>query len=331
MCIITIDSGTTNTRVNIWQSERVIADSFQEVGARDTAITGSKTTLQNGVRMAIAQVLSQANIQIANVKLILATGMIGSNLGLLEVPHVPAPAGLEELAKGMKMTIIPEVISCPIWFIPGVRNLTEEVSLENCEAMDMMRGEEVEALGIIEKLCLAGPAILILTGSHSKFIRIDGNNRIASCITTIAGELLETITYNTILANTLGKKFAEKIRAELHLKGAACSQKNGLGRACFTARILDQFTDYQRNDKANFVLGAVLANDLLALKNSEILQLTPQITVVIMGKRILKEALMLIIQNDVYFQGKQKVVADEIQRNIAGYGAILVAKQRGLL
>ena len=128
MCIITIDSGTTNTRVNIWQSERVIADSFQEVGARDTAITGSKTTLQNGVRMAIAQVLSQANIQIANVKLILATGMIGSNLGLLEVPHVPAPAGLEELAKGMKMTIIPEVISCPIWFIPGVRNLKEDVS-----------------------------------------------------------------------------------------------------------------------------------------------------------------------------------------------------------
>ncbi|WP_286673715.1 MULTISPECIES: hypothetical protein [Symbiopectobacterium] len=44
MYSVTIDTGTTNTRVFVWQDNRIIAEASQAVGVRDTAITGSKET-----------------------------------------------------------------------------------------------------------------------------------------------------------------------------------------------------------------------------------------------------------------------------------------------
>ena len=45
MYIITIDTGTTNTRVCAWQDTRLLAEAARPVGVRDTAISGSTETL----------------------------------------------------------------------------------------------------------------------------------------------------------------------------------------------------------------------------------------------------------------------------------------------
>jgi 2-dehydro-3-deoxygalactonokinase len=329
--ILTIDTGTTNTRVNLWHEGAVIAQSANEVGVRNTAISGSKARLEQGVRQTILDTLTKADITEEQVDLVLGSGMISSNVGLFELPHLPAPAGLQQLARGMVSVTMPEVFSKPIYLVPGVRNVVENIGLHNCEAMDMMRGEEVEVMGVIDQLGITGPAMLIMPGSHSKFVCIDDKNNIVGCVTTLAGELLYVITHNTILAQSLQSSFAEFINPEMLLAGAQSAQTIGLGRTCFNVRTLDQFTIYQRNDRANFLLGAILGADLLTLKNSTAIKMLPGTPVIVCGKPIMKEALALLIKNDDYFSGKITVVSDEMQEHLAGYGAIKVAKARGLI
>ncbi len=329
--ILTIDTGTTNTRVSLWNNATVIAHSANEVGVRDTAMSGSKDKLEQGVRKTILDTLAKANVSEDEIDLVLGSGMISSNVGLFELPHIPAPAGLQQLARGMVAVTIPTVFSKPIYLVPGVRNVVENIGLHNCEAMDMMRGEEVEVMGVIDQLGITGPAMLIMPGSHSKFVCIDEKNNILGCVTTLAGELLYVITHNTILAKSLDSDFAEFINPEMLLAGAQSAQTIGLGRTCFNVRTLDQFTIYQRNDRANFLLGAILGADLLTLKNSTAIKMMPGTPVIICGKPIMKEALALLIKNDDYFSGKVTVVSNEMQEHLAGYGAIKVATARGLI
>ncbi|TDK61170.1 2-dehydro-3-deoxygalactonokinase [Sapientia aquatica] len=329
--ILTIDTGTTNTRVSLWNNATVIAHSANEVGVRDTAMSGSKDKLEQGVRKTILDTLAKANVTEDEIDLVLGSGMISSNVGLFELPHIPAPAGLQQLARGMVAVTIPTVFSKPIYLVPGVRNVVENIGLHNCEAMDMMRGEEVEVMGVIDQLGITGPAMLIMPGSHSKFVCIDEKNNILGCVTTLAGELLYVITHNTILAKSLDSDFAEFINPEMLLAGAQSAQTIGLGRTCFNVRTLDQFTIYQRNDRANFLLGAILGADLLTLKNSTAIKMMPGTPVIICGKPIMKEALALLIKNDDYFSGKVTVVSNEMQEHLAGYGAIKVATARGLI
>lgn len=48
MYSVTIDTGTTNTRVFVWQDNRIIAEASQAVGVRDTAITGTGGVIARG-------------------------------------------------------------------------------------------------------------------------------------------------------------------------------------------------------------------------------------------------------------------------------------------
>lgn len=331
MNILTIDTGTTNTRVTLWRDGEVLANAARQIGVRDTAITGSTAKLKEGVRETIAEALDTANLHRDDVGLALASGMITSNVGLCEIPHVPAPAGIADLARAMRESLIPDVWHAPIWFVPGVRNAVDHIGLHNCEAMDMMRGEETESFALVERLGLAEPTVIVLPGSHSKFVSIDAKQRIDGCVTTLAGELLHVISHDTILAGSLKDGFAKRIDPEMLLAGAESSKKIGLGRACFSVRILDQFAVYDANARANFLLGAVLGSDLLTLKNSSAIRMSPGTRFVVSGKPILREAIARLVEGDDFFSGTVTVLGDDEQRDLAGSGAIAVARQRGLL
>lgn len=331
MNIVTIDAGTTNTRSSLWRDGRLVARVQVETGVRDSAINGTNHALKQAVRDTIQGALAQAGVDPADVALALASGMITSALGLLEVPHLAAPAGLDELAQGMVKVAMPEVFAQPLWLIPGVRNHAEPVGLHNFEAMDMMRGEETEVVGLLARLQLEGRAMLIMPGSHTKLVSVDERHRIVGCATTIAGELLQAITRHTLIAQTLEADFAQQLAPQWLLAGAAAARKTGLARACFSVRTLGQFTASERNERANFLLGAVLSGDLLALKNSSAIQMRPDTPIVITGKPMLREALALLIQENGFFYGKRIVVSDEQQADLAGFGALAVARARGLL
>jgi 2-dehydro-3-deoxygalactonokinase len=114
------------------------------------------------------------------------------------------------------------------------------------------------------------------------------------------------------------------------LRGAEYARKYGLTRTCFTVRLLDQFTDSSLNGKANFLAGAIVATDLLAVKNSSAMDDCRTLPVVIGGSNIMAEIFGTLMHQDDYFHGDLIKVDSDIMKDKAGYGAILAARARGL-
>lgn len=310
---ITIDTGTTNTRAFLWDESRSMAASAKaEVGVHNTAIEGSTATLKQAVRGCIESLLKQAGIGFEDISRVVGCGMITSNVGLAEIPHVFAPAGRKELAKNCVPRLIEGVCPLPILFIPGVKNAIASVDLMNFEAMDMMRGEEVESIAVLESFPKGKPYLLVLPGSHTKFVSIDSEGRIAGCLTTITGELLDCITNHTIIADTVAHQFVreDSYDREMVLKGYAAAAATGIGRAAFSARILNTFAEKDRQKLANYILGAALSSDVQSLHHSTAVKLDPDVTVIVSGKDPLRSAIADILRFDGFFRHVEEFTPD---------------------
>lgn len=321
--IITIDTGTTNTRAVLWQNGKKIEKDFEPVGVRDTSITGDKKRLKDAVQKSIETVLKASNVTDHSEVTVIASGMITSDLGLVEIPHLEVPVSAFELSSGMVKKSVPEVFDQPIWFIPGVKNTDKNILPEGITNMDIMRGEEVEAIGAISHLGISGPAVLILPGSHTKIIKLDRENQISGSITTMTGELMEFLTKKSILADSLNESFTDFLDEDALKLGAKTCASNGITRTVFSVRLLDMYTDYSRNQRANYLLGSVLENDLRAIRNTEAFSIDSNDSFIILGNQILRQAFKVLIENSNLLQGC--VIIQEIP-DLAGLGAIEIAK-----
>ena len=168
--VITIDGGTTNTRCILWDNtNKKMAEERRGVGVRNTAIDGNNQKLKAAVKECLENLLAAEHLGYDQVYRIIASGMITSDVGLVEIPHLTAPAGLEELARAVVPVKLEEICPLPIYFIPGIKNAIADISLDNYEAMDIMRGEEVESVAVIDRYFSGKPMLLVLPGSHNKF------------------------------------------------------------------------------------------------------------------------------------------------------------------
>ena len=331
--IITIDGGTTNTRCILWGSgQRRIDEERRTVGVRNTSIDGNNSGLKQAVRECIEQLLERNGVSYDQIHRIIGSGMITSDVGLVVVPWITAPAGVKELAANIAEISLPDICPIPICFIPGIKNGEGPFDLENIEAMDIMRGEEVEGVAILDKFPPGKPMLLILPGSHNKFVSVDAEGKMTGCLTSISGELLASITNDTIIAKSVGKQFVEEetYDREWLLKGYDNAKRTGLGRTCFTARILQLFYEDAPPKIANFVLGAALQGDVTAVMHSDALKVSPDTTVVVGGKNPLRQAIVDILEHEGYFARIETYVPEE-GIPLSALGAYLVAEKNGIL
>ena len=331
--IITIDAGTTNTRAVLINEEGVVLGTQKrEVGVRNTAEDGNNSKLKEAVRSCLETLLQEAGISWQEVSLVLASGMITSNVGLAEIPHLAAPAGAKELAAGITPLSLPDVCPLPIHFIPGIKNTAAKVTLENYEQMDIMRGEEVESVAMMASLPKGKPLMLVLPGSHTKFVSIDSEGKITGCLTSITGELLSVITHHTILADAVDRQFAteETFDPALLLTGYENARLNGLGRACFSCRILNQFAIPDKKRLASYLLGAVLQSDVAALQHSKALHADASTCMVVAGRDPLRRAICEVLTHAGSF-GEVMAYESASDVPLACQGALLIAREGGLL
>jgi 2-dehydro-3-deoxygalactonokinase len=329
---ITLDTGTTNTRVLLFDENRnIVARRSSETGVRNTAIDGNNSRLKSAVKSCLQGVLEDAEIGYDSVDLLVASGMITSNVGLVEVPHLTVPVGKAELAAGIRSQLLPEIAALPIAFIPGVKNAVQPVRMENFEQMDIMRGEEVETIALIEGMRGYESLLVVLPGSHTKFVSVNRAGQITGCLTTITGELLSCVTHNTIIADAVNRRFVseETYDRELLLSGYRQAAAVGIGRACFSCRILSQFLDKNPDRLANYILGAVLQNDLIALRHSSAIQVRENTRVVVAGRNPLRRAFADLLQEDGFFRDvREDRSAQEVP--LSARGALDIAKAAGL-
>ncbi len=274
---ITVDGGTTNTRMSLVVDGRVVGTKKYNVGAR--ASIDGKAPLIDAIRRGISELLSEGSLTEGEVDCIIASGMITSEHGLMELPHLKAPVGPAELHNGMVRAEIPEITSIPFSFIRGVRCGGDPLST------DMMRGEETELMGIIGE----DPAgVYLLPGSHAKVVRVDDAGKITNFVTTLTGEMIHALSTETILKSSL--KLDSALCREALLEGFDAKMQYGLNATLFKVRTMKSLFGRSDSEVYSFFLGAVLSDEISAvgLMNPE--------RIVIGGKRQLREAEAILLE-----------------------------------
>jgi 2-dehydro-3-deoxygalactonokinase len=257
------DAGTTNTRVwLIDEGERLIAKAQAGVGARDTARDGANLRLLAALKEKIAEVRTKA--QPLAPQQVVGTGMLTSPLGLVEVPHVVAPAGLDEIANGMRRVSFPDVVELPILLVPGVRTGPPAYDAASVGACDVMRGEESLVLGLHAGGRLGDEGTLLNLGSHWKFIAWK-ERRIAASVSLLSGEMIHAAQTQTVLADAVPPAKATFVDPDWCEAGRREQQRSGLMRALFCVRLLQLGSRSQPEDRLSFLLGAFIGEALETL------------------------------------------------------------------
>ena len=190
---IAVDWGTTNRR-----AYRVVADS------PDDCFEDSRGILSvppGGFAPAVAEIRQR----LGNLPMLLA-GMVGSNRGWHEAPYVACPAGVPEIAAQVRW------IDDRTGIIPGV--------CQRSPSPDVMRGEEIQAIGAVTSGSIPEDALICHPGTHAKWIAMEAG-RIASFRTMMTGEVFALLSKHSILADQMqaqatgGAEFEAGVRESL--------------------------------------------------------------------------------------------------------------------
>jgi len=302
---ITIDGGTTNTRVSLVCENKIVDTIKSNIGAK-MGIENNKL-LKNTVKKGIDEIIRKNNLTQGDVTAILASGMITSELGLFALEHIMAPAGIKELAENISTVMLEDVCEIPISFVRGVKKGT---SFKNT---DMMRGEETELIGLLEEG--SAESIYLLMGSHTKLIKTDAYGRIFDFSTMMTGEMVAAITQNTILKSAVSLE-NNQADTEYLIKGYEYCRENGMNEALFKVRILKNLFGEKDVQTYSFFMGILLSGEIDYIRNSGIKN------VVVSGNKPLKYALSKALS--AFDDLDVKTISDELSEQCVSKGLVKI-------
>lgn len=189
---------------------------------------------------------------------IIISGMVGSPSGWVEVPHIPCPAGLSDLASAAYR--LADFLHGNAWMIPGVKGTGIGGS------PDVMRGEEVQFFGAQALLTEQGkpwPDIWCFPGTHNKWIRC--GDRISGFSTSMVGEFYELARRHSLLSQSLSSTGNPSDDPTLFVKGLDASQQpGGLLHHLFSVRTLQLLGTHDPNQGHDYLSGILIGHDIQA-------------------------------------------------------------------
>ena len=232
--LIAVDWGTTNRRAYLIDVDGEALGEFEDD-------RGVLSINKSEFPAAVAEIREQLGD-----KPLLMAGMIGSNRGWVEVPYVPCPGGLDQLAHAV------------VWqddrtgIVPGVSYVTDDRA-------DVMRGEEVQLLGAATSGVVPPDCLVCHPGTHNKWVHLDDGG-IGSFRTVMTGELFNLLRQHSILSDLLarpaqiGDAFLAGVR-----KGLA---SGSVTADLFSVRARVLLGEAQAEDAASFTSGLLIGADL---------------------------------------------------------------------
>lgn len=169
--VIAIDWGSSRLRISALDRDGSI------VRVASSA-HGILLTPQSEQRARLTEALAQFRAAWPDAPII-AGGMIGSRNGLSESVPVALPAGVREIAAGIRPLTVDDATT--VHMTPGVVD-------DTAHPRDLIRGEEVQIVGWLAEHPTVRDATLILPGTHSKWVRV-ADGRIATFRTFLSGEM----------------------------------------------------------------------------------------------------------------------------------------------
>ncbi|MEN5426077.1 2-dehydro-3-deoxygalactonokinase [Stenotrophomonas pennii] len=183
--------------------------------------------------------------------LVVMAGMVGSRQGWMEVPYVQAPAGLPEIAAGMRR-LDDAAITRELWLVPGL-------SCVDAHAVpDVMRGEETQLCALLPVL---GPGShpVLLPGTHSKHAHVV-EGRIKRFSTFMTGELFAVLRQHSLLGRMMvdaphdAAAFAEGV--------ALAGREGSLLHRLFSVRTRALFDQLQPAQLASYLSGLLIGTEV---------------------------------------------------------------------
>ena len=299
-----MDMGTSNTRLWLYEGDRMLGSNKGNFGAGTSKAKG-KDFLFNSLKETIKALLQEASVSAGDVDHIMTAGMAGSEIGLIDIPHIGLPADIYTLADSLRRVELPEITAIPFVFVPGLKWANGD------QLIDIMRGEETEIAGILASGNFQ-EAVFVLPGTHNKVVSVDQEGNITGFATTMSGELLNNIINNTILAGQVVHDF--EIREIDVMRGAAYAQSKGLNGALFHIRVMSK-NGKDKNTLSSFLYGAVLSQDIPLIHS-----FAENKTVYIGGRSNLKAVYGILLGEDAV------LLDDEISANAVKNGLLKVEK-----
>ncbi|WP_293706002.1 2-dehydro-3-deoxygalactonokinase [Stenotrophomonas sp. UBA7606] len=199
--------------------------------------------------------------------LILLSGMVGSRGGWREVPYLPCPTGIDELAGALVPLQAPTLAERTLWIVPGISDTGNDA------VPDVMRGEETQLAALLAVLP-RGNHVVCLPGTHSKWVAI-ANGRIQRLSTAMTGELYAVLRNHSLLGKLMpadDSRF-DAWAFETGLKRSR--QGGGLLHHLFGVRTLGLFNQMEGSALPSYLSGLLIGHEILA---SGVLEHTPRLS-----------------------------------------------------
>jgi len=244
-----VDWGTTNFRAFAINHENA-------VHAQIELPIGLKQVTDNDFAKVLEQELKAWILGYQELPIYMA-GMVGSANGWVNVPYVSTPTSVSKLADKTHRFTLPW--GAMAYIVPGVSHMTDKGEF------DVMRGEEVQVFGLINKLN-SGSFSVVLPGTHSKHVVVQ-NHELVLFDSFMTGELFSVIREHTIIGRDLPK---QEPSYSAFVKGVLSGQNGGATSQIFKARTGKIFAQIEDTEVDDFLSGILIGSELKELVSESI-------------------------------------------------------------
>lgn len=229
---IAIDWGSTNLRAwyyreGICQQERRSESGITRLNGRTPADVF--TTLTEGWPV--------------NELPVVMAGMIGSNAGWLNVPYLPCPVSLSDIASRLTR------VENRGWIVPGL-------SMIDGDNFNVMRGEETQLLGAAQ---LSPASCYVMPGTHCKWVRED-QQQITEFRTVMTGELHHILLNHSLIGTGLPEQLPDADAFRQGLETGA-NDRSILSRL-FEVRAAHVLGARSRESVSDFLSGLLIGHEV---------------------------------------------------------------------
>ena len=256
-CFISIDWGTSNLRIRLVElpSLKILEEFSSPVGIQTMHDNWQK---EGGSREAffftfLYKQIQQFEYPVHTSCPIAISGMASASIGLRELQYATLPFhsdGSNLYFENIQSEIIPHSIV----LISGVRSDS-----------DVMRGEEIQLIGLMNEEDKGGNSMFILPGTHSKHIfckagiMVDFN-------TYMTGEIFQVISKHSILKSSVSRGDLKDPELAAFDDGISKSLKQlSILNELFKIRASDLFKSKTKTENYYYLSGLLIGTELKAL------------------------------------------------------------------
>ncbi len=249
---ISCDWGTSRFRLRLIDGEslRIVAEhttdeGVQSLAAGQAAGDGRRALLGVVLERGLAALGVSSQLEIP----VVMSGMASSTLGWQLIPYAHLPAPVD----GHTLRFVD--------FLQGGRKIRLISGLQS--ASDVMRGEEVELVGLMAdpaRHALAETSVIILPGSHSKHVQLS-KGQIVGFTTYLTGELFSLLAQNSTL-NTPDDQLFDPAS---FVAGVQAGRARGLSAALFQTRARTVLGQLAARHSQAFLSGVLIGAEVATL------------------------------------------------------------------